>query len=857
MGVEMKKVCPAVHVAKEVIATFGGRLHKEAICLMTPVPKLVPLASVQCGGALTTFLKAYEPRIEESGLYGHQAKIIKSLKHPDLPNIVMTTSTGSGKSLAFWAWAFEIFARERNANVIAAFPTQALLWSQAKRLATISEPSSVKEFSDMSGTYFGGTIKKGGTTIPWTVWYGTAECRYMNEHAKSVDFANARLRLCTVDKVHWSLMREKEARFLSDLRGIIIDEAHWLHGLLGANVRRMIDRLKLSMDVLGREHPSFFLASATLSDAVGFAEDLTGVSRSSFLDVNDKGAAKSMTVPTDRVPEMLAHQSEPGLLRRFVLLLRPEPVPIAARDVLGKKHQLGPEANALCFVQSKFVGHCLRDELHHALPGRDVIAYDGDLPTIQRRRVENELFKNTGKPKIVIGTNALELGIDLPTLDVVVMDELPPRRCDLLQRLGRVGRSTERPGLAVLCLGYSPGDERLIEEPLKAVNVEDIRPLALPLHLDTVCLRAMSAAFNEWLGRLKKKQASWDKFNDALDRYFGWAPTYAELKERVEDVLGDVVDLDDGSWYYRGFRVSASQGKCRLVLQTDPAKVVAVIEDFAIFRDAHPEGVYLGHRGVSYRVKRYVGHWDVATWKSPGGIVLGKYMKGLQRIEVTEEVPSVVTRGRWKDSFTLEEQKDPVDGHSEPAKGTLTVGIFTFLRKFDGYQEIDLHSRTKPKNVSLNEVANRFNAAVRGGESFPFLHNFSYRTMGWTWLIARIIDEEKRKLLANVLEPLLHGFFCDAVECSTNDMLVKVEPQSGDLRVVDGTPGGNGLSESLLTDDRMSVAWSTAIKQLKAQKRKSPEAFRLYLVEEYRINTTITAQEVFDAIERLASAWNG
>ena len=111
MDMEMKNVPPAVHVAKEVIAAFGGRVHKEAICLMTPVPKMVPLSGIQSSGALTTFLTAYEPRVAESGLYGHQAKIIKSLKQPDLPNIVMTTSTGSGKSLAFWAWAFEIFSR--------------------------------------------------------------------------------------------------------------------------------------------------------------------------------------------------------------------------------------------------------------------------------------------------------------------------------------------------------------------------------------------------------------------------------------------------------------------------------------------------------------------------------------------------------------------------------------------------------------------------------------------------------------------------------------------------------------------------------------------------------------------------
>jgi hypothetical protein len=231
-------------------------------------------------------------------------------------------------------------------------------------------------------------------------------------------------------------------------------------------------------------------------------------------------------------------------------------------------------------------------------------------------------------------------------------------------------------------------------------------------------------------------------------------------------------------------------------------------------------------------------------------------MKGLNKIEVTEETPLVVTRGRWEDNFTLEEPND-LHAHSEPAKGTLTVGVFMFLRKFDGYWEIDLRSPAKPKNVSLEEVASRFNAAVQNGEPFPFLHNFSYRTMGWSWLITRILDEEKRKRYAPVLAPLLQGFFCDAVECSTSDIQVTLEPQRGELRVVDATPGGNGLSEALLTDNRMSAAWATAIKQLRAQSRKSTEAFRFFLAEEYRIDSTNTAQEVLDAIEQLANAWNG
>lgn len=78
------------------------------------------------------------------------------------------------------------------------------------------------------------------------------------------------------------------------------------------------------------------------------------------------------------MPALLTQPAEAGLLRRYVLLVEPKPEPIAARDIL-KADYLGPAANALCFVQSKFVGHRLCEDLRRALPGRDVISYDGDL----------------------------------------------------------------------------------------------------------------------------------------------------------------------------------------------------------------------------------------------------------------------------------------------------------------------------------------------------------------------------------------------------------------------------------------------------------------------------------------------
>lgn len=849
---------PAVHVAKKMLSLHGTRIHDKAICLTTPIPRLIPLSKVAPSPSLQDFLVAYEPRIANDGLYAHQAEIVRALTRSDVPNVVMTTATGSGKSLAFWGWAFQIMTRSPEATVVAAFPTQALLWGQAKRLAGISEPGSLIEFKGLDGASFAGTIDIRKTRVPWSVWYGTTECEYMKAHEGSAVFSQARLRLCTLDKVHWSLMREKEAEFLSRVAGVILDEAHSWHGLAGANVRAMVDRLRLSLDVLNREHPSLFLASATLAEAAAFAEDLTGAPASSFLEVDDRGSAKASLVASAEVPELLAGPGKPGLLRRYVLLVEPDPEPLSAREILGKKDMLGPKSNALCFVQSKFVGHRLRQELHRTLRDRDVIAYDGDLPPKERRGVEETLFADAGRPKVVVGTSALELGIDLPTLDVVVMDDLPARRCELLQRLGRVGRTAERPGLAILCLGYSPGDERLIEEPLAAVAVDDLKPLPLPLHLDVIRLRAMSAAFGEWMGRLKSRQASWDDFNGALERYFDWAPQFQELKEKTEEMLGDVIDLDERAWYYKGFRVSASQGKRKLVLEGgDPKKdVVATIEDMAVFRDAHPEGVYLGHRGASYRIRRYVGEWDVGRWESPGGVVLGKYMKGLKYIEVTREKPNVATRGRWKDTFTLDERKDLPAGHDMPAKGTLTFGVFTFLRKFDGYQQIDLHSGKKT-TVSLADIAERFNSAVEGGEEFPFLHSFSYRTKGWTWLVSRVLDEDTRRSHAPVLAPLIEAFFADAVECSRSDLQVTLDPQAAELRVVDGTPGGNGLSEALLRDGRVATALATAARMVRAQGRKGDEAFRRYLAEECRTDSKLTPKEVVGAIERMADAWKG
>jgi len=635
----MASAPPSHHVAQQVISKYRDQLHEKAICLITPVAGKEPLATLSLSPALDGFVKRYEPRVETDGLYSHQAQVVAALAGRAAPNIVMTTATGSGKSLAFWSWAVHLFSQDRASNVLATFPTQALLWGQAKRLAAISEPESLVEFPKLKGIHFAGVIKLGVVDVPWTVWFGVSEFEEMRTHEKSETFKNARLRLSTLDKAEWSLMHEYQAEFLSNLRGVIVDEAHTWHGLGGANVRATFNRLQFSLELMGEPRAAFFLASATLTDAPAFANQLTGAPVASFTVIEDKSAAKATIVDAADVPDLLLRS---GALRRYVFLLKPDGKVLDARTLVGDPELLGKKANVLCFVQSKFMGHRLREDLREDLPEeRDIVVYDGDLPPADRRKLESELFENNDAAKIIVGTSALELGVDLPALDVVVMDELPTRRSDLLQRLGRVGRSADRPGLAVLSLGYGPADERLIEEPLSAVSVAGLKPLQLPLHLEAVRLRSMKAVFSEWDQRVfRKRKVLRSDFKAMLKRHFGEAPEAEELDEHIQETLGDLVDLDEKNWFYKGFRVSASQGKIALVLG-ETKKKVAVIEDIHVFRDAHPEGIYLGHGGASFRIERYVGRWDVAQWQSPNSnVVLGKFMRGF----LTGESAPVVQR---------------------------------------------------------------------------------------------------------------------------------------------------------------------------------------------------------------------
>jgi ATP-dependent helicase YprA (DUF1998 family) len=674
---KIKSLSGVAAVAANAVAEFGGSLHPQAVKMVCPFPELRALASCPINNTLKAFVRKYEPKAD-GGLFPHQAALLDALGR-GAGNVLVTTATGSGKSLCFWAWAVDRLTREAGSTALACFPTQALMWGQAERLARVSDPASLKRYG-ANATAYGGLIRLGQESVPWTVWFGVGQGRTRNaemeEHEGADAFRSARIRLATLDKAHWSLFRAKSADYASRLRSVVIDEAHTYHGVFGANVHFFLRRLYAAAALYGHaSRPGVFLASATLPGARPFAAELLGVGEPDVVHIEDATKPGVELIPVTDVVAALATPPPDGLMR-IALLVDDEAGQVSLASFLEDDGKIGAEANAIYFSESKFQSKRLKLGLASGT-GREAVIYDADLPPGRRREIEQRFNDPAVRGVTLLATNALELGVDIEGLDVCLLDRVPAGRAALVQRVGRVGRRAGRPGLILLRLSAEPHDRHILEGPAAAFRLDDARPPQLPLHLDLLRYKHTLAAFREWMDRLRQGDPSWVEFNRVVTRYFGFdpCPRYQELKTEFETRFGTLVDTQgDSAWVYRGFRASASQGKIPLLDENN--EEVARIEADAVFRDAHPEAVYLGHDLARYRVVAYEQDWKVAEWTNPASdAVLGKWLPALRAVRVAREKRKVTTRGRWRDSFSFYENQELGRGEARPAAGRLDLGV--------------------------------------------------------------------------------------------------------------------------------------------------------------------------------------
>src|SRR5213595_3590022 len=190
-----------------------------------------------------------------SGLFAHQAEAWEAAHRGE--NVVVTTGTASGKSLAFNLPVLNAIAREPKARALYLYPTKALAQDQARALAALHAPNVRVAIYD-------------GDT--------PGERRWQIRKWANVILTNP-------DMLHIGVLphHDRWADVLHNLHYIVVDEAHVYRGVFGSHVANVLRRLRRLARVYGAE-PRFLLASATIANPGELAHSLLG------LDVTVVGA---------------------------------------------------------------------------------------------------------------------------------------------------------------------------------------------------------------------------------------------------------------------------------------------------------------------------------------------------------------------------------------------------------------------------------------------------------------------------------------------------------------------------------------------------------------------------------------
>ena len=350
-------------------------------------------------------------------------------------NIVLATGTASGKTLAYNLPILASLLINTDARALYLFPTKALAQDQLSNLHQFQ--SSIQNIQP--------AIYDGDTP----------------QSQRSLIRKNARIILSNPDMLHTGILPHHTnwSDFFRDLRFVVIDEMHTYRGVFGSHVANVIRRLKRVAKFYGAS-PQFILTSATIGNPKELAErliessvaliDHDGSSRGErhFLLYNPPvideslGLRKSSMMESVRLThDLLTHDIQSVVFarsRRSVeMMLTYLQTPPDLRSPSPNLKNLGRAGEGLRGYRS------------------------GYLPS-QRREIEKGL--RDGTVKIVVATNALELGIDIGGLGAAVLVGYPGSIASVYQQSGRAGRGNA-PALSVLVSSASPLDQFLAHHP--------------------------------------------------------------------------------------------------------------------------------------------------------------------------------------------------------------------------------------------------------------------------------------------------------------------------------------------------------------------------------------------------------
>jgi len=358
-------------------------------------------------------------------LYTHQAAAAEAVHSGK--NVVIVTPTASGKTLCYNLPVLDAILSDTDTRALYLFPTKALAQDQLAELYDLNQRLENR---------FGVFTYDGDTP---------------SDARKSIR-EKSHIVLTNPDMLHTGILphHTRWTRLFENLRYIVLDELHTYRGVFGSHLGNVLRRLQRIARFYGRE-PQFICCSATIANPGELASKLI----ENDVEVQSENGAPAAEKTFVFYNPPVVNRAL-GIRRSYI-----NESSRVAQEFL--KHDL----QTMVFANSRLYTELILTYLQQAnpqLPGKPeaIRGYRGGYLPSERREIERGL--RDGRIRGVVTTSAMELGIDVGSLDSVVMAGYPGTIAATWQRAGRAGRRSGS-SCAVLVASSSPLDQFIIRHP--------------------------------------------------------------------------------------------------------------------------------------------------------------------------------------------------------------------------------------------------------------------------------------------------------------------------------------------------------------------------------------------------------
>ncbi|KAJ1767990.1 ATP-dependent 3'-5' DNA helicase [Coemansia sp. RSA 1843] len=363
-------------------------------------------------------------------LYSHQAQAIDCVLS-SRRNVVVSTATASGKSVIYQVPVLQSLLDDPQATALLVFPTKALAQDQLSALRNLAE--------HIPGLH--------------NVVIDTLDGDQDNSDRRRAIRDTASVILTNPDTLHAAMLPNTSGWrwFWLRLRLVVIDEMHVYQAQFGQHVSHILRRLQRQLGWIQgtRDNARFIACSATTSNPAEHMQALTGLTD---IDVVDSDGSPRGT-------KHMALWDNHSKCRSAILSscsIAVQLLSYGLRTIVFCKYR------QTCELVFREISDVLDQSPRLRMLQSQIMSYRAGYTAGERRAIERSIF--SGDTRLVVATSALELGIDIGSLDAVVMVGVPLSAASLWQQAGRAGRRTND-SLAIVVATSTAIDRRTVDTP--------------------------------------------------------------------------------------------------------------------------------------------------------------------------------------------------------------------------------------------------------------------------------------------------------------------------------------------------------------------------------------------------------